>query len=134
MQPPNIKSICIALELSRIKDVEKNASLFMENLKKSKSNLMGEFGHPQNACMAVYHSCKLLAIKVNERKLITLSRLQRKQWTQLKMLWQPWLNNHAWSTGPTDGKVATKNKPKNVTLTRIDGIYILYCHLPADSE
>ncbi|XP_037033891.1 origin recognition complex subunit 6-like [Bradysia coprophila] len=121
MQPPNIKGICIALELSRIKDVEKNARLFMDKLKKSKLNLLGEFGHPQNVCMAVYHSCKLLAIKVNERKLITLSRLQRKQWTQLKMIWQPWLNDHPWSSGSTtDSKVTAKNKSKNVTLARTD--------------
>ncbi|KAG4073005.1 hypothetical protein HA402_009424 [Bradysia odoriphaga] len=121
LTPPNIKSVCTALELPRIKDVEKNARLFMDKLKKSKLNLLGEFGHPQNACMAVYYSCKLLAIKVNERRLITLSRLQRKQWTQLKMIWQPWLNDHPWSAGPTtDSKVTTKNKPKNVTLTRTD--------------
>lgn len=92
-QAPNVKTVCIALKLTQSKDVEKNASQILEKLKKNKANLLGEIGHPQNACMAVYQSCKLLSVKVDERKLIDLSRLQRKQWTQLKVLWSPWLEN-----------------------------------------
>lgn len=77
---------------SQIKDIEKNVSLILEKLKKIKANLLGDDRHPQNACMAVYHSCKLLSVTVDERKLIDISRLQRKQWTQLKSLWRPWLD------------------------------------------
>lgn len=91
-QAPNVKSICIALKLTTVKDVQKNALLILEKLKKSKANLLGEIDHPQNHCMAVYQSCKSLNVQqVDERKLIDLSRLQRKQWTQLKALWSPWL-------------------------------------------
>ncbi len=113
-QAPNIKVICNALQFTRIKDVEKKATQILEKLKKSKSNLLGDIGHPQNPSMAVYYSCQLLKVKVDERKLIALSRLQRKQWTKLKMLWRPtWVD----CTDVPIGK-AMKETSKSATLTR----------------
>lgn len=68
-----------------------NAKQILAKLKTSNVNLLGEISHLQNACMAVHLACKGLGVKVDERKLIDQSRLNRKQWTHLKAMWCPWL-------------------------------------------
>ncbi|KAJ6649222.1 Origin recognition complex subunit 6 [Pseudolycoriella hygida] len=85
-QTQSVESVCNALKLTKVKDVEKTATKLLERLKQSEMNL-GEISHLQNICMAIYQSCKLLKVKVVETQLISWSTLRRNQWTKLKSLW-----------------------------------------------
>lgn len=68
--------------------------------------------HPQYDAMAVYHTSKMMKLKVNEEKLIDVSHLQRMQWSNLKTQWQRWLEvNKIKLTDNTKKRSADKGMP-----------------------
>lgn len=79
------------MKVANNKELEENATKILKEYKTSHDIIES---HPQYDAMAVYHTSKMMKIKVNEEKLIDLSHLKRMQWTQLKTQWHRWLEDN----------------------------------------
>ncbi|KAG4071896.1 hypothetical protein HA402_006057 [Bradysia odoriphaga] len=105
-QVPDVRSICSMVRVANQKELEERAT---KMLKEYRATTDLTDSHPQYDAMAVYHTSKMMKLKVNEDKLIDVSHLKRMQWSHLKTKWQRWLDvNKIKLTDPTKKRNADK--------------------------
>lgn len=114
-QVPDVKSICSTIRVTKSKELEENATRMLKVYRDTNDAIES---HPQYDAMAVYHTSKMMKIKVNEEKLIEVSHLRRMQWTNLKTKWNRWLE---------ESKFSLDANPKKKTGVdgKLDGVVML---------
>lgn len=100
---PTVKTICSTIRVADSKTLEEHATRMLAAYRSS--NHLTDF-HPQYDAQAVYQTCKMMKVKVNEEKLIDASNLKRMQWSNLKTKWQRWIEQN---------KITLADNPKKRT-------------------